>query len=665
MDNQSRAGEQRWRRFVERVQGGEKLPFSEHWLEFETAYCDWPTDDGPPPAWWPSPATQERSNLASFAAELGLDDYGALHRYTIDHRGEFWERVVARLGILFEKSSDTVLDLSDGVEHARWFAGATLEITRSCFQAPGDTSAILYGREEDGTLERLSYQQLEERVNQFAHGLAENGLVPGDSVALYMPMTPECVVAYLGTVRSGCRVVSVADSFSPEELSSRMEIASARAVVTVASYVRAGRKIALYPKVRDAIEQLEARPFAPFAPFAIVIEVEGGKLESRDLAWSNFLSERTETPAFVSDPDHVTNVLFSSGTTATPKAIPWSELTPIKSAMDAHFHQDVHSGDVLCWPTNIGWMMGPWLIYASLLNRATMALYEGAPAGAGFTRFVRDAGATMLGVVPAMVRNWRARASVSPGDWPKLRVFSSTGEASNSKDYLWLMSRTDYRAPVIEYLGGTEIGGGHLAGTVLHPASPSTFTTAALGIEVVVLDDEGKVVGEGETGESFLVPPSIGLSQELLNKDHHGVYYEGCPSGPAREVLRRHGDQLARLAKGYFKAQGRADDTMNLGGIKIGSLEIERVVDEHPSVYESAAIAVQPDGEGADRLVLYVVVEEEAAPADLKGELAKRIAEYLNPLFKIHDVVVAESVPRTASNKIMRRRLRADYASRI
>ena len=658
MDNQPRAGEQRWKRFVERVQGGERLPFSEHWHTFESVYRDWPPDDGPPPAWWPSASTQERSNLSSFAAELGLDDYGALHRYTIDHRGEFWERVVARLGILFEKNADVVLDLSDGAEHPRWFAGATLEITRSCFQAPGETPAILYGREEDGTLERLSYQELEERVNQFAHGLAEHGLEPGDSVALYMPMTPECVVAYLGTVRSGCRVVSIADSFSSEELASRMEIAAARAVVTVASYMRAGRMIALYPKVRDAIDQLEA------SPFAIVIEVLESELEARDLAWSDFLSERTETPAFTSEPDHVTNVLFSSGTTGTPKAIPWNELTPIKGAMDAHFHHDVQSGDVLCWPTNIGWMMGPWLIYASLLNRATMALYEGAPVGAGFTRFVRDAGATMLGVVPAMVRNWRARESVSPNDWPKLRVYTSTGEASNTEDYLWLMSRTDYRAPIIEYLGGTEIGGGHLAGTVLHNASPSTFTTPALGIEVLVLDDEGKVVGEGETGESFLIPPSIGLSQELLNNDHHAVYYKGCPSGPAGEVLRRHGDQLARLAKGYFKAQGRADDTMNLGGIKIGSLEIERVVDDHPSVYESAAIAVQPGGEGADRLVLYVVLEREAAPADLKSELGKRIAKRLNPLFKIHDVVITESVPRTASNKVMRRRLRADYASR-
>ena len=158
---------------------------------------------------------------------MGLDDYEALHRYTLEHRGEFWERVVARLGILFEKNADMVLDLSDDPEHPRWFAGATLEITRSCFQAPGEISAIVYGREEDGAVERFSYQELEDRVNQFAHGLAERGLEPGDSVALYMPMTPECVVAYLGTVRSGCRVVSIADSFSSEELASRMDIAAA------------------------------------------------------------------------------------------------------------------------------------------------------------------------------------------------------------------------------------------------------------------------------------------------------------------------------------------------------------------------------------------------------------------------------------------------------
>jgi acetyl-CoA synthetase len=141
----------------------------------------------------------------------------------------------------------------------------------------------------------------------------------------------------------------------------------------------------------------------------------------------------------VGDPYHVTNVLFSSGTTGTPKAIPWTQLTPLKAAMDAHLHQDVHPEDVVCWPTNIGWMMGPWLVYASFLNRATMALYEEVPTGSGFTDFVRAAGVTVLGVVPSLVKSWRASESPEAGAWPQVRLFSSTGEASGAEDYLWLM----------------------------------------------------------------------------------------------------------------------------------------------------------------------------------------------------------------------------------
>ena len=217
---------------------------------------------------------------------------------------------------------------------------------------------------------------------------------------------------------------------------------------------------------------------------------------------------------------------------------------------------------------------------------------------------------------------------------------------------------------MIEYLGGTEIGGGHLTGTVLQPASPATFTTPALGIDVVILDEEGRSVPGGAMGEMFLVPPALGSSQELLNRDHDTVYYDDCPPGPKGEVLRRHGDQIARLGKGYFKARGRADDTMNLGGIKVSSIELERVVNEHPSVRESAAVSVQAAGGGADRLVVYVVVvlNHDVSDENLKNALSKRIAKQLNPLFKIHDVVTVESLPRTASNKIMRRRLRADYA---
>jgi acetyl-CoA synthetase len=332
--------------------------------------------------------------------------------------------------------------------------------------------------------------------------------------------------------------------------------------------------------------------------------------------------------------------------------------------MDGHFHHDIQRGDVVAWPTNIGWMMGPWLIFATLINRGCIALYEGLPSARGFAEFVHNAGVGMLGVVPSLVRAWRDSSACEDVDWSRINIFSSTGEPSNRHDYLWLMSRTGYRAPVIEYCGGTEIGGGYITGSVVQPTSPATFSTPALGLDLVVLDEDGQPVPDGEEGEVFLVPPSIGLSQMLLNRDHEEVYYEGCPTGPNGEVLRRHGDQIARLPGGYFRAQGRADDTMNLGGIKVSSLELERVLEHHPAVYEAAAVAVQPEGEGAEKLVVFAVLAEEIAKDELQRELGKALADQLNPLFKLHDLVIVDSLPRTASNKLMRRELRSRYGKK-
>jgi acetyl-CoA synthetase len=266
-------------------------------------------------------------------------------------------------------------------------------------------------------------------------------------------------------------------------------------------------------------------------------------------------------------------------------------------------------------------------------------------------------------VVPSLVKAWRESNACDGVDWSRVRVYSSTGEASNRRDSLWLMSRNGYRAPVVEYCGGTEIGGGHLTGTVVQDASPSTFSTPALGLDLEILDEAGRSVPEHAEGELYLVPPSIGLSQTLLNRDHDAVYYEGCPPGPDGELLRRHGDQVARLPGGYFRAQGRADDTMNLGGIKVASLEIERVVEDHPAVFEAAAVAVQPDGEGAEKLVIFAVVSDQVESPELRRELARAVATELNPLFKIHDLVILDALPRTASNKLMRRELRAQFGS--
>jgi acetyl-CoA synthetase len=259
------------------------------------------------------------------------------------------------------------------------------------------------------------------------------------------------------------------------------------------------------------------------------------------------------------------------------------------------------------------------------------------------------------------VKVWRKAGFPKDREWQKVRVLSSTGEPSNREDFLWLMSRTGYKAPVIEYMGGTEIGGGYLTGSMVQPASPATFTTPAMGIDILVLDENNRQVDKNQMGEVYLIPPSIGLSQTLLNKNHEDIYYAGCPAGPNNEVLRCHGDQVLRMANGFYKALGRSDDTMNLGGIKVSSQELESVMNEHPAVFETAAISFQPGGEGLEKLVVFVILKKDQDYKSLRLELGRLIAKKINPLFKIYDLIVESRLPRTVSNKIMRRELRVLY----
>jgi acetyl-CoA synthetase len=433
----------------------------------------------------------------------------------------------------------------------------------------------------------------------------------------------------------------VADSFAPKEIATRLRIAGAKAIFTERVIRRGGKELPLYAKV-----------VAARAPRAVVLDA-GDDVRDGDVSFEDFLPETDRFEAVARGPDDAINILFSSGTTGDPKAIPWTQLTPIKCATDGHLHQDIRPGHVVCWPTNLGWMMGPWLIFATLINRGTIALYEGAPTGRGFASFVRDAGVNMLGLVPSLVRAWRAAGATDGVDWSKIHVFSSTGEASNADDMRWLMEQAGGR-PVIEYCGGTEIGGGYVTGTVVQPAVPATFTTPAAGLDLVLLDGDGKPT---DNGEVFLVPPSIGLSTTLLNRDHHEVYFEGTPAGPGGETLRRHGDQVERRADGLYRAHGRVDDTMNLGGIKVSAAAIERVLNRTEGVAETAAVAVPPPGGGPERLVVFAVFEA-GADRDLTAEFKAAIREDLNPLFRVSEVRIVPALPRTASNKVMRRVLR-------
>ncbi|MDD5199142.1 MAG: AMP-binding protein [Terrimicrobiaceae bacterium] len=602
-----------------------------------------------PGVWTPSPEFVAGTNIAWLMGRAGADSYEALHAWSVQNRESYWTAAIERLDIRLRKPCDRVADLSGGVESPRWLPGAKLNIVESCFSAPPDSPAIVY-QTEDGDLAELSVGELKLLSGRVAAGLTRRGFKPGDALAILMPMTVECVAIYLGILQAGCVAVSIADSFRPKEICTRLRLANAVGIFTQDVFRRGGKAHPLYAGVKEA-----------GAPPAIVLVEDGATiLREGDCAWRDFLAVEAAASVVARDPSDPVNILFSSGTTGEPKVIPWTQTTPIKCAADAHFHQNVHPGDVLVWPTNIGWMMGPWLIFASLMNRAAMGLYYGAPTGREFCRFVQDSHATMLGAVPSLVKAWRAAEATEGLDWSAIQAFSSTGECSDAQDMRWLMEQAGGR-PVIEYCGGTEIGGAYLTGTVACPCVAGEFNTPALGLDFVILDSAGE---PAETGEVFLVSPSIGLSTTLLNKDHHEAYFADAPRGPGGEILRRHGDQIEALPGGRWRALGRADDTMNLGGIKVSSAEIERALQSVEGVAETAAVAVAPDG-GPSQLVIYAV--RSGSHAASKDELAvamqNAIKRDLNPLFKIHDLVLIAALPRTASNKVMRRELRSLYVS--
>lgn len=646
-----------WRRLQELVLSPE-VPFAVHALLYAYLADCWDADRlGPLPAWSPDPDEAAETNVAGLARELGLEGYDALQRWSVEDRAGYWRLMIEKLGIRFRRPwAEDVLRLAPpdarGVQRPTWLAKAKLNVAESCFGAPADQAAILWRAGPDAEVERWTYGGLERLAGRVASALGERGFAPGDRVAIGMPMTPAAVAAYLGVVMAGCAAVSIADSFAAPEVATRLRLAGARAVLTQDVILRGGRELPLYARVVEAE-----------APLAVVLPGDGAlrvELRPGDLVWDDFLSDHPSA-AVARDPHDESNVLFSSGTAGDPKAIPWSHTTPIKAAADGYAHQDVRPGDVLCWPTSLGWMMGPWLVYAALVNRATIALYGGAPTGADFCRFVEDAGVTMLGVVPSLVAAWRGSDATAGRDWSAIRCFSSTGECSSPEDMLWLMSRVPGYRPVLEYCGGTEVGGGYVTGTLVQAAAPATFTTPALGLDLELRDADGAPARQGEV---FLVPPSIGLSLELLNADHDAVYFEGAPTGPDGGRLRRHGDALEALPGGGYRAHGRVDDAMNLGGVKVSAAELEAVLNGLDGVQQTAAIAVPGEGGGPARLVVYAEPlpgSDPLDPAELRDAFQARIRRDLNPLFKVAEVVVVERLPRTASNKVMRRVLRREH----
>ncbi len=724
-----------------------KLPFQVHKLLYNTVYPDW--NKMPQPAWFPREEDIEQSNLGKVIKEKHLAHYKSLHRWSVSHYQEFWHRMVLELNIQFDHPYSSIVEFkhpkqderSNKVKHLRfecpnWFVDAKMNIVNSCFKGDSDfrkNSIAIISQNEHGVVNQTTYDELDQLSSLIASGLGKK-FKKGDKIAIIMPMTKNAIAIYLAIIKFGGIVVSIAESFSVKEIAVRLKLTNTKAVFAEFKFSRDEKVYFLYEKIVEAN-----------APQSIILgkdEFPTEKndsdlhLRKQDVTFETFLSECADSLESMEDDlkykvlegtegdnidshkniryaarscnpnDHI-NILFSSGTTGEPKLIPWTHTTPIKCAADAYWHHNLQPGDIFCWPTSLGWMMGPWSIFACFINKVTLAIFEGTTNIRSFGQFIETTGVTHLGVIPTIVNRWRRTGCMEGLDWSKIKLFTSTGECSNIDDMLYLMYLGQYR-PVIEYCGGTEIGGAYITGTVIEPCAPAAFTIAAMGIDFVIFDEEGKLSNNGEVG---IIGPSVGLSTELLNEDHHDVYYNDMPKlysniehsehhsqqnsehqnveADSRNryeyklqkndylqnrklsneitqegiLLRRHGDHIIHYSNGFYRLLGRTDDTMNLSGIKVGSAEIERVINMHPCVHESAAIGVSELEGGPNQLIIYCELPNDVNLETLHVELQNLIKEHLNPLFKIHKILKIDSLPRTASNKIIRKALRDHFSS--
>ena len=385
----------------------------------------------------------------------------------------------------------------------------------------------------------------------------------------------------------------------------------------------------------------------------------------RDQVWEVLLEDEPDrAPTHEMDPEDPLMIIYTSGTTGKPKGtLHVHGGFPVKAAQDMAHGFDVGAEDTVFWFTDLGWMMGPWLIFGSLALGATMVLYEGTPdhpAPDRLWRMVAQHGVTVFGVSPTLVRSLMTHGDEPPSrhDLSSLRILGGTGEPWNPEPFNWFFRQIGGgRIPVINYTGGTEISGGILCGNVITRLRPCSFAGPVPGIAADVVDADGKPV-RGEVGELVIRNPWPGMTRGFWgDRDRYiETYWNRFPD------VWVHGDwAYIDPDDGLWYVLGRSDDTIKVAGKRLGPAEVESVLMGHPAVAESAAVGV-PDELKGEALVCFVILRPGREPSDaLAAELKELVAGALGKPLRPHEVHFVSDLPRTRNAKILRRVVRSVY----
>ncbi|MDV2886864.1 AMP-dependent synthetase [Alkalihalophilus pseudofirmus] len=615
--------------------------------------------------WHPTKEYIESTRLYQWMNKLGYSDYDTFFNKTVEDVAWFWHEAEKELEIPWYEPYTKSLNDANGIEWPIWFEEGTLNASHLSIgkwaEDPSmkDKKALVW-EGEDGAVRTFTYIEMQEEVDRVAGGFRKLGLKKGDVVGIYMPMLPETVIAMMAASKIGAVFAPVFSGYGAEAVATRLNAGEAKALITADGFLRRGKTVMMKEEADRAAD------LSPTVEKVIVISRLNADTtwnDERDVDWQEMRNSEKYEQTERMDSQEPLMLLYTSGTTGKPKgAVHTHSGFPIKAAFDAGIGMDVKREDVLFWYTDMGWMMGPFLVYGGLVNGATILLYEGTPDYPNPDRIwelVAKHNVSHLGISPTLIRSLMTQGDewVNKHSLDTLRVVGSTGEPWNPEPWMWLFQNVGKKQiPIFNYSGGTEIAGGILGNVLVRPIGPITFNSPLPGMAADVFDPTGKPV-ENEVGELVIKKPWVGMTKGFWGDSERylNTYWSRF------EQTWVHGDWVIKDTEGQWTITGRSDDILNVAGKRLGPAEVESVLVGHEAVKEAGTIGI-PDEVKGEAAICFAVLNQSKEPSEaLKKELLSLVAEKLGKALKPKNLYFVSDLPKTRNAKVMRRAIKAAY----
>ncbi|MES9935233.1 MAG: acetoacetate--CoA ligase [Sedimenticola sp.] len=611
------------------------------------------------PIWQPDSSRIDQANLSRFRRQIesghntNLADYPALYQWSLENPEAFWRAVWDDGGVIAETRGDITLEQGELMPGARWFPQALLNFAQNLLRNPDERDAIVF-RGEDRVTARLSRRELHDRVSELAQAMIAMGIGPGDRVAGYLPNMPETVIAMLAATSLGAVWSSCSPDFGVNGVVDRFGQIGPRLLFAAEGYFYGGKQFDRLQQIAEitrAIPSLEKVVVVPYTRESFAIDsIENG------VTLASFTEGFTpgEIPFRQLPFDHPLYIMFSSGTTGVPKCIVHGAGgTLLQHLKELRLHSDVKPGDRIFYFTTCGWMMWNWLV-SGLAAEATLLLYDGSPFhpdGNTLFDYAEAEGMTLFGTSAKYIDALN-KAGLAPGESHRLdslRTLCSTGSplVPEAFDYVYGKIKSDICLSSIS--GGTDIISCFALGNPQLPVHRGQLQCRGLGMAVEVWNDDGEPV-RGEKGELVCTAPfpsmPVGFWNDPDGSKYHGAYFDRFPGTWC------HGDYVELTAQDGLIIYGRSDAVLNPGGVRIGTAEIYRQVEQLDEVVERLVIGQEKDGDV--RVVLFVRLREGVTlDQALIDRIRQRIRSNTTPRHVPAVVARVEDIPRTKSGKIV------------